>query len=303
MKPIAIIFLSAFLFSCNSPKKKVEIDTSKHVGLVTFDSEKPFKVLYSEGHLEDAEKQAELIDEAYQFLSDIMGPKEHFCLMVISEKDWERNAYLPIPGMPGYYKGNLTLGAGHNSMALVYEEMIKSFPEEMTHDLVKTYTNAQGAFDMRLFFDKLSIHELTHSFQDPENQEGYSMSRWLEEIHANMGLYAFYKSKKPNELKYVTHLVDFSLDNPPPNLQYETLSDFDAHYYDMQPDTYGFYQMKFTKAGAQLIDSLGNAVLKPLNDFIIKYDESWKDKLTEEEFRERLTAEVHPYFSEIMDIW
>ncbi|MEL6484191.1 MAG: hypothetical protein AAFP96_05025, partial [Bacteroidota bacterium] len=64
--------------------------------------------------------------------------------------------------------------------------MIKSFPEEMTADLVKTYTNQQGAFDMRLFFDKLSIHELTHSFQDPENQEGYTMSRWLEEIHANM---------------------------------------------------------------------------------------------------------------------
>ena len=118
-----------------------------------------------------------------------------------------------------------------------------------------------------------------------------------------MLLYAFYKSIKPIELKYVTHLVDFSLDNPPPNLQYETLSDFDAHYYDMQPDTYGFYQMKFTIAGTLLIDSLVNAVLKPLNDFIIKYDESWKDKLTEEEFRERLTAEVHPYFSEIMDIW
>ncbi|MEO1487451.1 MAG: hypothetical protein AAFU57_17020 [Bacteroidota bacterium] len=181
--------------------------------------------------------------------------------------------------------------------------MIKSFPEEMTADLVKTYTNQQGAFDMRLFFDKLSIHELTHSFQDPENQEGYSMSRWLEEIHANMGLYAFYKSQKPDELKYVTHLVDFSLDNPPPTLQYTTLSDFDEQYYNMEPDTYGFYQMKFTKAGAKLIDSLGNSVLKPLNDFIIKYDESWKDKLDTEEFRKRLMTEVHPYLLEIMDTW
>ncbi|MEL6484190.1 MAG: hypothetical protein AAFU57_17025 [Bacteroidota bacterium] len=117
MKPIPIVLLSLFLFSCNTPKKKVEIDESKHVGLTALDTEKPFKVLFSEGYGQQAEKQAELIEEAYHFLSDIMGPKEHFCLLVVSEKDWERNAYLPIPGMPGYYKGNLTIGAGHNSMA------------------------------------------------------------------------------------------------------------------------------------------------------------------------------------------
>lgn len=303
MKKINILFISLVLLSCNSTEKKIEIDQSKHIGLTELETNHPFKILYSSGQINYAKKQTALIDEAYKFLSGIMGPKKDFYLLVIEKKDWEKNAYSPVTGMPEYYKGNLIVGAGQNDMALGYEEMIMSLPEEMSSDLIKTYTNDLGEFDMRLFFDKLSIHELTHNFQDPENQEGYSMSRWLEEIHANMGLYAFYKSKRPSELKYISSLVDFSLNSPPPDLQYTSLSDFDEHYYDMNPSNYGFYQMKFTKTAQVLIDSLGIDILKPLNDFLIKYDDSWKDKLSEEDFRRKLGTEVDPYFVEMVGNW
>lgn len=303
MKRIYILFISLVLLSCNSREKKIEVDQSKHEGLTELESNHPFKTLYSNGQIEQAKKQNALISEAYEFLSEIMGSKKDFCLLVIEGKDWEKNAYSPVVGMPEYYKGNLIVGAGQSDMALGYEEMIKSFPEEMTIDLTKTYTNDLGEFDMRLFFDKLSIHELTHNFQDPENQEGYSMSRWLEELHANMGLYAFYKSQRPNELKYINTLVDFSIENPPPNIKYQSLSDFDLHYYEMDPGNYGFYQMKFTKYGQKIIDSLGSSILKPLNDFLIKYDESWKHKLTEADFKKNLATEVDPYFLEIIDNW
>lgn len=129
------------------------------------------------------------------------------------------------------------------------------------------------------------------------------MSRWLEELHANMGLYTFYKSKRPSELKYIKALVDFSIDNPPPNIKYHSLANFNAHYYEMDPGNYGFYQMKFTRAAQKVIDSLGGSILKPLNDFLVKYDESWKDKLTEEEFRKKLASEVDPYLVELIDNW
>ena len=129
------------------------------------------------------------------------------------------------------------------------------------------------------------------------------MSRWLEEVHANMGLYAFYKTKRHGELPYVMSLVDFSLSHPPPELNYSSLEDFDLHYNEIPPPEYGFYQMRFTKAAQKLIDSLGNDVLKPLNDFLVKYDASWKDKLTEEEFKERLASEVDPYFLDIIKTW
>jgi len=303
MKNIFLGFLSFILLACNSSDKKIVVDESKHIGLKVLDTDQEYKVLHSEGYEEYAREQAKLIDEAYLFLSNIMGPKNDFCLLVVSETDWEKNAYSPIPGMPEYYKGNLIVGAGQNSMAADYEAMIRSFPEEMTSNLIQTYTNDLGDFDMKLFFDKLAVHELTHNFQDPKNDEGFSMSRWLEEIHANIGLYAFYKSERPDELKYITSLVAFSLNNPPPDIQYSSLSDFDEHYYDMGPSDYGFYQMRFTKAAQTLVDSLGNDILKPLNDFLLKYDDSWKGKLSEEDFKKNLAKEVHPLFIEIMDNW
>ena len=303
MKLIYFSLLGIVLISCNSSEKKINVDESKHIGLTELEADLPYMVLYSDGQLNDAKKQTILIEKAYQFLSEIMGPKENFCLLVISKDDWERNAYLPISGMPQYYKGNLIIGAGQNSMADSYEEMIESLPGEMTKDLIEVYTNKMNELDMGLFFDKLSIHELTHSFQDPKNSEDFSMSRWLEEIHANMGLYAFYKTKKPSELKYILGLMDFSLNNPPPDLQYTSLADFDVHYYELSPPDYGFYQMKFTKAAQNIIESLGNDVLKPLNNFLIKYDETWRGKLNEEDLKKRLAIEVDPYFLEIIENW
>ncbi len=291
------------IVSCKPEEKKIEIDNSKHQGLVSLQANQEFEVLHSQGHVEHAKRQLDLIQEAYQFLEEIMGPKKDFCLLVIAEKDWKKNAYSPVLGMPEYYKGNLIVGAGHNSMAEGYGEMIASFPEEMTSPVYAVYASDGADLDMKLFFDKLSVHELTHSFQDPMNGEGFSMSRWLEEIHANMGLYAFYKYQKPEELKYVTSLVDFSLENPPPGLKYTSLADFDKRYYDMSPDNYGFYQMRFTKTAQQLVEALGKDVLKPLNEFIKKYDESWKGKLNEEEFRDRLAEEVDPQLVAIIESW
>ena len=303
MKRIYLLIFCLTVLSCNYSENKIEIDRSRHIDLIELETDRPFKILYSKEQIEYAKKQVELVDEAYLFLSRIMGPKKDFYLLVVSSKDWEKNAYSPVVGMPEYYKGNLIVGAGQNEMASGYEEMVNSFPESMTVDLIKTYTNELGKFDMRLFFDKLSIHELTHNFQDPKNQEGYSMSRWLEELHANMGLYAFYKTKRPGDLKYIMSLVDFSLNNRPPNIKYHSLSDFDVHYYEMDPGNYGFYQMRFTKAAQKVIDSLGNSILKPLNNFLTKYDESWKEKLNEEGFRKKLASEVDPYLVQLIDTW
>lgn len=303
MKQASLFLIGMFLFGCNTTEKNIEVDRSKHVGLLELNSNQPFETLFSEGEIDHAKKQSELVYEAYQFLSEIMGPKKEFCLLVVSGEDWGRNAYSPVSGMPEYYKGNLIVGAGQNELAAGYEEMIEGFPRDMTDDLMSIYTNDQGEFDLDLFFDKLSIHELTHSFQDPKNQEGYSMSRWLEEIHANMGLYAYYKTKRPKELKYVMSFVEFNLNNPPPDLQFTSLTDFNAHYYEMSPPDYGYYQMRFTKAAQILIDSLGNDILKSLNDFIIKYDESWKEKISEEEFRDKLAIEVDPFFVEFINQW
>ncbi len=297
--------LSAFLW-CSliiAQTNGAPIDQSKHQGLVALDPDSSIKVLYSKGYQAEAKRQADLISDAYAFLSKIMGPKKEFYVLVVAQEDWSRNAYMSIPGLPEYYKGNIIVGAGQNAMADEYAQMISSFPKEMTKVLYEVYQNDAGQLDMKLFFDKLAIHELTHNFQDPNNQSGYSVSRWLEEIHANMGLYAYYKSERPKELKYITTLVNFSLNNPPPNAEFTSLEDFDANYYKMNPSDYGMYQMKFTKAAEKIIDVLGYEILEPLNVFLIKYDESFKDKMGALELKTKLGEEVHPLLAEMANNW
>ncbi|MEM1259834.1 MAG: hypothetical protein AAGH81_15000 [Bacteroidota bacterium] len=299
------VLLLVFLWSswAIAQTSEVSIDQSKHEGLVALNSGSSIKVLYSQGYQAEAKKKAVLISDAYEFLSAIMGPKKDFYALVVAQEDWSKNAYMPVPGLPEYYKGNIIVGAGQNAMADDYAQMIGSFPKEMTKVLYQVYQDDAGQLDMKLFFDKLAIHELTHNFQDPNNQSGYSISRWLEELHANMGLYAYYKSERPEELEYITTLVDFSVNNPPPNAQFTSLEDFDANYYDMNPGDYGMYQMKFTKAAQKIVDSLGYEILKPLNGFLIKYDESYKDKISPSEFTIRLGQEVHPLLVEIINNW
>ncbi|MEM8926684.1 MAG: hypothetical protein AAGC45_00660 [Bacteroidota bacterium] len=299
------VLLLVFLWSswAIAQTSEVSIDQSKHEGLVALNSGSSIKVLYSQGYQAEAKKKAVLISDAYEFLSAIMGPKKDFYVLVVAQEDWSKNAYMPIPGLPEYYKGNIIVGAGQNAMADDYAQMIGSFPKEMTKVLYQVYQDDAGQLDMKLFFDKLAIHELTHNFQDPNNQSGYSISRWLEELHANMGLYAYYKSERPEELKYITTLVDFSVNNPPPNAQFTSLEDFDANYYNMNPGDYGMYQMKFTKAAQKIVDSLGYEILKPLNGFLIKYDESYKDKISPSELTIRLGQEVHPLLVEIINNW
>ncbi|MEO0571456.1 MAG: hypothetical protein AAF039_07095 [Bacteroidota bacterium] len=303
-KTIFILLLALLLSSLVSAQtKSVPIDQSKHEGLVKLNLDSPIKVLHSQGYHAEAKKQADLILDAYEFLSGLMGPKKDFYVLVVAQEDWPRNAYLPVPGLPEYYKGNIIVGAGQNAMADDYAQLVSSFPKEMTTELYEVYHNDAGQLDMKLFFDKLAIHELTHNFQDPNNQSGYSISRWLEELHANMGLYAYYKSERPEELKYITTLVDFSVNNPPPNAEFTSLEDFDANYYNMNPGDYGMYQMKFTKAAEKIIDSLGYEILKPLNGFLLKYDESFKKKVSPAELKIKLSQEVHPLLADIMDNW
>ena len=40
-----------------------------------------------------------------------------------------------------------------------------------------------------------------------------------------------------------------------------------------------FYETSGVVLSEKIIDSLGHEILKPLNEFLIKYDESYKDKM------------------------
>lgn len=301
MKPIVNIILLVILISCNSSKEKIRIDQSKHIGLKELKTDMPYRIFYSEGYIQQAEENAELLKDAYIFLSDIMGAKEQFCLLVVSKKDWGRNAYTKTV-LPQYGLGNVVVCPEKEDVAIGNEIMIRSFPKEMTKELSQTYTNENGELDLRLYSDKLIVHELTHSFQDPKNKEIYYQSYSLGELHANMGLYAFYKARRPNELKYITQLTDFCIANPSTDIKYKTLSELDSHgSSEMTGTNYGYYQWKLTKAAQLIIDTYGNDILKSLNDFLQKYDDPRYEKLTLEDYKKKLAVDIDPRFTAILN--
>lgn len=274
----------------------------KHIGLEELNTDTPYRILYSEGYIQQAQKNAELLKEAYIFLSDIMGLKEKFCLLVVSKKDWSRNAYTKTV-WAHYANGNIVVCPEKENVAEVSEAMIQSFPKEMTKELFQTYSDENGVLDMRLYADKLLVHELTHCFQDPKNGEFFRYQSYsLGELHANMGLYAFYKSRRPDELKYITQFTDFFFTNLPTDFKYKTLLELDTHGSDdMTITNYGYYQMKLTKAAQQIIDTYGNGILKTLNDFIQKYDNPQYQELTIDDYKKKLAVEIDPSFAEILN--
>lgn len=273
----------------------------KHIGLKELNTDMPYRILYSDGYIQQAQKNAELLKEAYLFLSDIMGPKEKFDLLVVSKKDWSRNAYTKTV-LPHYANGNIVVCPEKDNVAEGLEAMILSFPKEMTKELFLTFSDENGELDMRLHADKLLVHELTHCFQDPKNGEFLRYQSYsLGELHANMGLYAFYKSRHPDELKYITQVTDFFFANLPTDIKYKTLLELDTHGMDMTITNYGYYQMKLTKAAQKIIDTYGNGILKTLNDFIQKYDAPRYEKLTIDDYKKKLAVEIDPRFAEILN--
>lgn len=291
MKTISSLIILIVLVSGNSSINKIEIDKTYHSGLKKLHSGMPYTILYSKDQRQQARENARLVKEAYLFLSQIMGPKEEFCLCVISEEEWPKK--IDIPMLPFYWKGNVVLCPGKNVVADGTKMWLEGLPKEISSPLIKAYTNNEGELDMNLYAQKLVIHELTHNFQDPKNGESIPISWWLIELHANMGLYAFYNAKHPDELKYITTLADFTIAHPSADIKHTSLADFDSLYNAMTE--YGYYQMKFTKAAQIIIDSLGNDILKPVNDFIIKYDGQKKEGFEQEELKMRLADEVDPY--------
>ena len=297
MKTITSLIVLIALVSCTSSVNRIEIDKTYHSGLKKLNSDTPYTILYSKDILQQASVCATLVEEAYLFLSQIMGPKKEFCLCVISEEEWQKKIDIPI--MPFCWKGNVVFCPGKNVIADGTKMMIESLPREISSPLVKTYTNNQGELDMNLYAQKLVIHELMHNFQDPKNGENIPISWWLIELHANMGLYAFYKAKHPDELKYITTLADFTIAHPSADIKHTSLSDFDSLYSALKE--YGYYQMKFTKAAQIIIDSMGNDILKPVNDFIIKYDGQKKEGIDQTKLKMMLADKVDPYVIETMN--
>jgi hypothetical protein len=264
----------------------------KHIGLKELKTDMPYRIFYSEGYIQQAQKNAELLKEAYLFLSDIMGPKENLNLLVVSKKDWSRNAYEKSVWAHCFLE-DIVVCPEKDNVTEGLEAMILSFPKEMTKELFLTFSDENGELDMRLHADKLLVHELTHCFQN------FCQSRSLQELYANMGLYAFYKSRRPDELKYITQVTDFFFANLPTDFKYKTLLELDTHGSDdMTITNYGYYQMKLTKAAQKIIDTYGNGILKSLNDFFEKYD---YEELTIDDYKKKLAVEIDPGFAEILN--
>jgi hypothetical protein len=90
--------------------------------------------------------------------------------------------------------------------------------------------------------------------------------------------------------------------NSSSQMKYTTLEIFEKEYYKIgmeAPVNYGWYQFRFHQAAKKLYDAGGAEVLQNLWNFLGKHQE----KLSDEELKEKLATEVHPYFRTLIEEW
>lgn len=245
-----------------------------------------------------------LTNDANRFYSKTIGEKElKVNLLVLNKDDWGiYTSKQLIYGMPHWRRtDNAIIVASDDNFFwaahLPNPNMLQSPDRKLFEE---TYGTENGGMSARFFFDLGTIHELFHLWLFNGQRE--SQRIWLEEIFCNLAAFAYTQTERPEWVSGLKVLADYHVANDKAPHQYRSLETFEENRMKIvmeAPQNYGWYQFRFIQAAGQLYDEAGVEVMKKLWDFLGEY----QDKLSEDELKNRLASEVHPYFKVLMEEW
>ncbi|PRY87401.1 MULTISPECIES: hypothetical protein [Cyclobacteriaceae] len=245
-----------------------------------------------------------LTNDANRFYSKTLGEKElKVNLLVLNKDDWGiYTSKQLIYGMPHWRRTDnaIIVSSDDNffwAAHLPNPNTLQSPDKELFEE---TYGTENGGMSARFFFDLGTIHELFHLWLFNGQRE--SQRIWLEEIFCNLAAFAYTQTERPEWVSGLKVLADYQVANDKAPHQYRSLETFEENRMKIvmeAPQNYGWYQFRFIQAASQLYDEAGVEVMKKLWDFLGEYQE----KLFEDELKNKLTSEVHPYFKVLMEEW
>jgi hypothetical protein len=288
MKFACLIFF-ILCFSCEQ-KNSDWIDRSKHDGLFEMNVSDKFETYSSVTNPTHIEKTVENLELAKIYFDKTFEEDLKFAVLFIDNKNWNKYAFTPPPGMPqAYYEGNMVLGLGKSIMAKKHEATLKNACESDIA-ILKNYFGDD--IDLDLFFrDALSIHELGHLYQSFRTGRN-SQRKWLDELFGNLCQVAAIKNfedqstfnRMDSYQEYVIRSHSWG------EVKYTTLNQFENDYFEIFKEgrNYGWYQTKFYSKAKKLYTIYGDKILVMFRDFQIKINAENTGKIDDNKLYEMM---------------
>lgn len=301
---IVIFFLTTiFTLSVFSQKKETSekwIDTTIHKGLAELDTDYPFQVLVSNDSIKTTSETTKNLNSAKSYFDEIFNMDLNFAVLFIENKHWNEYAYFPPPGIPQAWKGNVILGLEKSSISKQVANSLTNLPEEHLLSLKKVYGKD---INLDLFYrEALSIHELAHLYHLYYGTR--PQRKWLQELFANMSMYAFAKKNCGTCYDQMNTFPMFSKQLGDDIAEFKSLQDFEKKYVEnLHPRNYEWFQFQFYYKAKDIIGKNGENILVKLKDFLVKTDLSKTHQMSDEELAIRLETEVGKDISGILTNW
>ena len=282
-------------------KANLSVDTRAHDGLVAHRGW-DFNVLSSHGV--DPGRVATFANRAasaHVFLSSLLQYSPDFALLVLGSDDWLKRSSHPLYGMPNYAHGNLIVAATTNPFWISFLEMINEGVPMRMPAIAAVYGVPGSRIDLTSFFDLLTVHELGHAFFS--HGPSRLPRRWLDELACNLGLHNYVTAQEPDALPALTTFPSAVGACSPPHGGDRSLADFDAHYDDLDPLTYGWYQCRLHVGAAMVHDAAGISTTRRLWDaFASPNAADGDDRVSDADLVSSLDT-IHPVFGDIVRRW
>lgn len=292
---LALLLLTLFVYSCGNDEYDW-IDRKKHEGLVNLNASEKFETYATQSNPENIKATIENLEFAKGYYDNIFNENLNFAVLFVDNKNWNKYAFSPPPGMPqAHHKGNMVLGLGKSVMALRAEEGIKNMPEQSL-EMLKTHFGDD--IDMDKFFrDGLALHELGHLYQFYRTSNTFQRN-WLNELFGNLCQVGASKSM-PNKIvfnqmdSYQSLLIKT---NQWGNLKYTSLKQFESNYFDVMKEgrNYGWYQTQFFTKAKELHSTYGDDIISKFREFLITTDPATFGKIGDEQLNNMLLIKFGP---------
>lgn len=267
---VFVLIVLAVFISCKKENSDW-IDRTKHEGLYNINYSDNFETYSTQVEPEGIDLTIKNLESAKEYFDEIFDEKLNFAILFVDNKNWDKYAFAPPPGMPqAYYEGNIVLGVGKSVMANGFEQALSQMPPQATQDLKKHFGEPINLD--KFFRDGLALHELGHLYQFYRTGKN-GQRKWLNELFGNLCQVAAAKNLKDqstfNQMDSYQNLLIRG--NQWGTLNYKTLDQFEENYLVVMKTgrNYGWYQTQFYVMAKELYLKYGDTFVTKFRDFLI----------------------------------
>lgn len=217
-------------------------------------------VYHSPGREARAQRLLMLVQDAQQYLAELVGVNVRVILVVLDLDDWRRSRRAPY-GYPHSNPSGRTVFAPAEYPARLYARARKIFEAAPAELQVRLIADGGSLFrQVATFFDLVLVHEVAHLFIYERRLE--LGTQWLLEFSANYLTYCYLNERQAD----VCYRWDAwaQMQAAIPDVTYRSLEEFEANRGRIDFANFSWYQGQFNLKVRELYESQGTAFVARL---------------------------------------